>query len=135
MGVSADYPYLDTAYKLVDYEGRPVMKLSRNKVTEPGRKQVFRKHKPFGDVVGLFDEPAPAGREPLLEPLMTSGRRARNRSTIAESRRRFEQDLALLPEAACRIDSPEAPVARLTERLRQITAETKKGLAARVRSS
>jgi nicotinate phosphoribosyltransferase len=133
MGVSADYPYLDTAYKLVDYEGRPVMKLSRNKVTEPGRKQVFRKHKPFGDVVGLFDEPVPPGRESLLEPLMTNGRRARNRPTIADSRRRFEEDLALLPEPACRIDAPQAPAIRLTERLRQITAETKRGLVARVR--
>jgi len=133
MGVSADYPYLDTAYKLVDYAGRPVMKLSRNKVTEPGRKQVFRKHKPFGDVVGLFDEPVPPGREALLEPLMTHGRRARSRPSIADSRRRFQADLALLPEAACRIESPQAPPVRLTERLRQITAETKRGLAARVR--
>jgi nicotinate phosphoribosyltransferase len=29
VGVSADAPYLDTAYKLVAYDGRPVMKLSR----------------------------------------------------------------------------------------------------------
>ena len=133
MGVSADYPYLDTAYKLVDYAGRPVMKLSRDKVTEPGRKQVFRKHKPFGDVVGLFDEAVPPGREALLEPLMTNGRRARSRPTIAESRGRFEADLALLPEPACRIDAPQAPPVRLTERLRQVTAETKRGLTARAR--
>jgi nicotinate phosphoribosyltransferase len=135
MGVSADYPYLDTAYKLVDYAGRSVMKLSRNKVTEPGRKQVFRKHRPFGDVVGLFDEPAPPGREALLEPLMTNGRRAQGRPSIAESRRRFESDLKLLPETACRIESPQAPAVRLTEGLRQLTAATKRGLAERVRSS
>jgi nicotinate phosphoribosyltransferase len=64
---------------------------------------------------------------------MTNGRRARSRPTIAESRRHFEEDLALLPEPACRIDAPQAPAVRLTERLRQITAETKRGLAARVR--
>jgi nicotinate phosphoribosyltransferase len=133
MGVSADYPYLDTAYKLVDYAGRPVMKLSRDKVTEPGRKQVFRKHEPFGDVVGLFDEPAPSGREPLLEALMTNGRRTRPRPALAESRRCFEEDLAVLPEPALRINSPEAPPVRTTERLRQITTETKRALAARVR--
>jgi nicotinate phosphoribosyltransferase len=134
MGVSADYPYLDTAYKLVDYGGRPVMKLSRNKVTEPGRKQVFRKHKPFGDVVGLFDEPAPPGREPLLEPLMAGGRRTRPRPTLAESRRCFEEDLAALPEPACRINAPQAPAVKVTERLRQITNDTKQGLAARARA-
>ena len=42
MGVSADAPYLDSAYKLVEYDGRPILKLSAQKVTEPGRKQVFR---------------------------------------------------------------------------------------------
>jgi nicotinate phosphoribosyltransferase len=135
MGVSADYPYLDTAYKLVEYAGRPVMKLSRNKVTEPGRKQVFRKQKPFGDLVGLFDEPVPPGRQPLLEPLMTGGRRTRKRPTIAEIRRCFEEDLAVLPEPARRITSPQAPAVRSTERLRQITAETRKILVSRARPS
>ena len=42
MGVSADAPYLDSAYKLVAYAGRPVMKLSPGKVTQPGAKQVYR---------------------------------------------------------------------------------------------
>src|SRR5712691_7898085 len=63
MGVSADHPYLDTAYKLVCYQGRPVMKLSRGKVTAPGRKQVFRRSRPFGDLVGLHDEEVPLGCE------------------------------------------------------------------------
>ncbi|HYL08077.1 MAG TPA: nicotinate phosphoribosyltransferase, partial [Candidatus Udaeobacter sp.] len=54
MGVSADDPYLDTAYKLVCYAGRPVMKLAQGKVTAPGRKQVFRRRRPFGDLIGLF---------------------------------------------------------------------------------
>jgi nicotinate phosphoribosyltransferase len=36
VGVSADAPYLDTAYKLVAYGGRPVMKLSPGKITAPG---------------------------------------------------------------------------------------------------
>ena len=39
MGVSADAPYLDSAYKLVIYNGRPVMKLSAGKATQPGAKQ------------------------------------------------------------------------------------------------
>ena len=42
MGVSADAPYLDSAYKLVECEGRPVMKLSAGKVTLPRAKQVYR---------------------------------------------------------------------------------------------
>jgi nicotinate phosphoribosyltransferase len=41
MGTAADAPYLDTAYKLVEFAGRPVFKLSTGKATLPGRKQVF----------------------------------------------------------------------------------------------
>ena len=55
MGVSADAPFLDSAYKLVTYAGRPVMKLSPGKATAPGAKQVYRG--PDGDVVALRDEP------------------------------------------------------------------------------
>jgi nicotinate phosphoribosyltransferase len=131
MDVSADAPYLDMAYKLVEYAGRKVMKLSHGKVTAPGRKQVFRRQRPFGDVVGLFAEPSPAGRQPLLEPLMTHGRRAAPPPSIAASKRRFEADLALLPEGACKIRSPRAPAVRQTERLTRAMAETRARLTAR----
>src|SRR5438552_7073164 len=99
MGVSADHPYLDTAYKLVPYKGGPVMKLSRGKVSAPGRKQIFRRSKPFGDLVGLHDEKAPAGREGLLEPLMVGGARRGGRPPIGEARARFAADLERLPAA------------------------------------
>ena len=42
MGVSGDAPSLDSAYKLVAYDGRPVLKLSAGKMTMPGAKQVHR---------------------------------------------------------------------------------------------
>lgn len=66
MGVSADVPYRDSAYKMVDYGGRPVMKLSSAKVTAPGPKQVFRS--PGGaDVIAVVGERPPDGGAPLLE--------------------------------------------------------------------
>jgi nicotinate phosphoribosyltransferase len=132
MGVSADHPYLDTAYKLVDYAGRSVMKLSHGKVTAPGRKQVFRKARPFGDVLGLFDEPVPADREPLLQPVMQRGRRLHPRATIAESQKRFEADLALLPESACQIQSPKPPPVKTSDRLKQATDETRARVLAQI---
>ena len=45
MGVSADAPFVDSVYKLVDIDGRPVLKLSAGKATAPGRKQVWRGHR------------------------------------------------------------------------------------------
>jgi nicotinate phosphoribosyltransferase len=133
MGVSADHPYLDTAYKLVSYEGRPVMKLSSGKVTAPGRKQVFRRLKPFGDLVGLHDEEPPPGRERLLEPLMVEGVRSASASTPSEARARFAADLECLPAAALDVRSPRPPAVRPTPRLRELTAATRRSLVASLR--
>ena len=58
LGVSADVPYLDTAYKLVSYEGRPAAKLSPGKETYPGAKQVFRAGG-LVDYLGLAEESGP----------------------------------------------------------------------------
>lgn len=129
MGVSADHPYLDTAYKLVSYEGGPVMKLSRGKVTAPGRKQVFRRTRPFADLVGLYDEQVPAGTERLLEPMMIGGSRRGAREPIGETRARFKADLDRLPTGARSVSSPRPPVARSTAALRQLTQETRRRLA------
>jgi nicotinate phosphoribosyltransferase len=71
LGVSADAPFLDMAYKLVELDGRPVLKLSDAKATLPGRKQVWRQE--GLDVVALVDS-ARAGR-PLLVEAMRDGRR------------------------------------------------------------
>jgi nicotinate phosphoribosyltransferase len=130
MGVSADYPYLDSAYKLVRYQGRPVMKLSRNKITAPGRKQVFRRVRPFSDLLGLHEELLPPGRERLLEPLMTKGRRRSGCPPLSQSRALFEADLAALPPGARVLRSPKPPPVRSTEALRKLTAETMHRLVA-----
>ena len=129
MGVSADHPYLDTAYKLVSYAGRPVMKLSRGKMSAPGRKQVFRRSKPFGDLVGLHDERPPAGLEKVLEPVMLGGSRTGARASIDDIRARFKADLDHLPAGARAIQSPKPPAARFTDRLRQLTEKTRRRLA------
>jgi nicotinate phosphoribosyltransferase len=130
MGVSADYPYLDTAYKLVRYEDRPVMKLSRDKVTAPGRKQVFRRSRPFSDVIGLHEEPVPAGRKRVLEALMTKGKRKANRPPLPESLALFQTDLALLPQGARDVHAPKSPPVRSTEALRKLSSETRRQSAA-----
>ncbi len=107
---SADAPYLDCAYKLEEYEGRPRRKRSEGKATWPGRKQVFRRYRDdgamAGDVLALAD--AVAQGEPLLEPCMHSGRRIGATPALAEIRHRTAQQLARLP-APLRARRPAAP--------------------------
>jgi nicotinate phosphoribosyltransferase len=79
MDVSADAPYLDMAYKLVEYDGRPVRKSSAGKGTWAAQKQVYRRLESgrafAGDVIALREEPAPPGTvEILLRSMMERGR-------------------------------------------------------------
>jgi nicotinate phosphoribosyltransferase len=104
MGVSADAPYLDSAYKLVAYAGRPVMKLSPGKVTEPGAKQVYRG--PDGDVLALNGEPAPPGCKPLLASVMRDGRRLATAEPLALAQRRCAAELSWLPPSARALRNP-----------------------------
>ena len=109
VSVSADAPYTDMSYKLVSYAGQPVMKLSPGKVSPPGAKQVYRLRDAAGqfarDVVALDTENLPGG-EPLLETVMTDGRRTRPDPTLAEMRERFQQDFGPLPAPYRRLRQP-----------------------------
>lgn len=99
LAVSGDAPHLDLSYKLVEYEGRPRMKLSTGKVSIPGRKQVFRRMvdgKAAGDTLAGSGESHPG--EPLLEKVMACGRRTeRGRWTLDDARARCAHQLAALP--------------------------------------
>jgi nicotinate phosphoribosyltransferase len=126
LGVSADAPYVDTVYKLVEYAGRPVMKLSAAKTTAPGRKQVWRR--PVGehaDVLGLRDEDGPAGWTPLLEPAMAHGRRTRPDPDIPAIRERFRADLERVPAKARRLQHAERVTVERSAALRDLTAEAR----------
>jgi nicotinate phosphoribosyltransferase len=125
VGVCADAPYLDSAYKLVEYDGRPVMKLSSAKMTAPGRKQVFRRPG-YADLIALFDEQPPPDSVPLLESVMREGRRISKRTELDIARQRLFADLAALPPEARTIRAPTAPKAELSGRLASLTADVRR---------
>jgi nicotinate phosphoribosyltransferase len=101
VGVSADAPSLDSAYKLVQLGDRPVRKLSVGKATFPGAKQVWRDPAPQGfgphDVLALRDEAPVAGHTALLEPVMRGGRRLHGREGVLPPQERLRMELADLP--------------------------------------
>jgi nicotinate phosphoribosyltransferase len=89
LATSADAPTLGVVYKLVEIDGRPVVKLSPGKKTYPGVKQVFR----FADrdVVSLAsdcpcdEQPAP---RPLLRPVILGGELVEPLPGLEEARER-----------------------------------------------
>jgi nicotinate phosphoribosyltransferase len=132
MGVSEDAPSLESVYKLVAYDGRPVMKLQTGKATTPGPKQVFRG--PAGDVIGLRDEAPPPGAEPLLIPVMQGGRRVHEESLDA-ARERFESDLNLLPTTVFQIRNPARVAVGLSPAAEALTTSVHNKLIGRDHAS
>jgi len=103
LGVSYDAPALDIVYKMVQYGDRPVLKLSQEKQTLAGAKQCFRRRDGggqwVGDIIALRSEAVPVpDAEPLLEPVMESGRRVGEPDSLPAIRERARTQLASLPE-------------------------------------
>jgi nicotinate phosphoribosyltransferase len=111
LDTSADAPYLDCAYKLVEYAGQPRRKRSEGKATWPGRKQVYRIHAADGrldrDVLTL-ENAVPAGT-PLIQPFMQTGKRLAASEPLEESRRRAAAELARLPEYLKQLETAQNP--------------------------
>jgi nicotinate phosphoribosyltransferase len=106
MGTSSDAPWLDVNYKLSEITDKrgdflPTMKLSRDKVTYPGRKQVFRvkdgNNRFIKDIVALENEKIKG--IPLLKPVILGGKRVAGFELLDDIRKRGRSELAGLPLA------------------------------------
>jgi nicotinate phosphoribosyltransferase len=129
VGTAADAPFLDSAYKLVEYAGRPVTKLSAGKGYPPGPKQVWRRSG-AADVLARRDEHPPAGASPLLVPVVRGGRRVRAPSSLVDAAARCAAGVAALPPSARRIAAPVAPSCRLSPGLERLHHDVRRRLTA-----
>jgi nicotinate phosphoribosyltransferase len=127
LDVSSDLPYLDCAYKLQEYAGRPRRKRSPGKATWPGRKQVYRHYSPddgrmMGDVLTLVDDRQEG--DALLQPVMQGGRRLRpSPPLLSELRERTKAQLSLLPDALRQLrDAPAYPLT-ISHRLQSLVSQ------------
>lgn len=105
MGTSIDAPALDVIYKISEVtneEGKflPTMKLSKGKVTYPGRKQVFRIRDKRGrfvkDILGLEKEKIKGS--PLLKKVVNKGNIIYRYPSLDQIRGRVRDNLSRLPE-------------------------------------
>jgi nicotinate phosphoribosyltransferase len=118
MGTSADRPYLDVIYKLCETLGpnglfEPIMKLSKDKITLPGRKQVYR----FSDAEGKFEKDSivladeKVEGEPLLVKMMEKGKLTYTLPSLEQIRDNAAENLSKLPEEYKALtDAPVYPV-------------------------
>ncbi|ADY73063.1 nicotinate phosphoribosyltransferase [Desulfurobacterium thermolithotrophum DSM 11699] len=116
VGTSADVPYIDFVYKLVEFDKKPVMKTSKGKKMYPGRKQVFRQKN--GDVVGSFDEKLPG--EPLLEKIIENGNLVKELPSLNEIRDYFIYQFNKFPERIKNIHRKEEYPVTISQKLENL---------------
>jgi nicotinate phosphoribosyltransferase len=127
MSTSCDSPYVDVAYKLSGKVERgvfvPAMKLSKGKITLPGKKQIFRKRNSDGtylkDIIGLENENVNGW--PLLVKVMEKGRMSCNIPKLGEIRRVTLRNLHQLPDKYKKLTGAALYPVVLSPDLRKIT--------------
>jgi nicotinate phosphoribosyltransferase len=142
LGTSADAPHTDLVYKLVAFEGEPIMKLSTDKVDSPGSKQVYRRTDRDGmfngDVIGREGDPPPldgpssSPAEPLLGRVMRQGRRLRPDPDLDQLRTRLAEQFARLPTGLKGLGTTHSYKVTVSDELRLLAETTGQALRARL---
>jgi nicotinate phosphoribosyltransferase len=107
-------PTAGLVYKLVEVDGRPVVKRSERKATVGGRKTAVRRHKPSGtateEVVVPQGTPEPRPHDrPLQRPYVRGGEPV-DLPTLAESREHLRQCLISIPWEGLKLSAGEPTI-------------------------
>jgi len=129
LDTSADVPYLECAYKLMEYAGEPRLKKSSGKATYPGRKQVFRlvrNKRMMGDTIGLETERQDG--TPLIEKVMVGGKRLGQPEPLPELARRTAEQLQQMPPSLRRLTGTGSYPVAISDSLDRLKEETERRL-------
>jgi len=110
-------PTAQLVYKLVEVEGRPVVKRSENKATVGGRKTAVRRHKPTGTATEevVVSQGVPdwqAGDRLLQQEFFVGGTVAAGLPTLEQARERLRDALISIPWEGLKLSAgdPALPV-------------------------
>jgi nicotinate phosphoribosyltransferase len=126
---SSDDPTISGVYKLIEYNGIPKIKISKEKLTYPGIKQVFRSYDKNGffkdDILALENEKYPSDSEPLLIPIMQNGKLVYNFPKIDEIRQYYLKNIERLPEKYKELNENQLFKLKISDKLRNLTNSLK----------
>ena len=117
-------------YKLVEIDNIPTMKRSTDKMTYPGKKQIFRQFKDgqfTGDILGLATEGVG-----LLELVINQGTRIQADDCLATIRHRTDLSVASLPTALRDINYDKSTPVNISLALEQLTQSLKASQSSRL---
>nr|WP_203916656.1 nicotinate phosphoribosyltransferase [Rugosimonospora africana] len=115
--VGSGAPTANLVYKLVEVDGRAVVKRSEHKATVGGRKTAVRRHKPTGTateevVVSQGLPERQAGDQPLQRDFVTGGEQVDDIPALTQSRERLHDALISIPWEGLKLSAgdPAIPV-------------------------
>ena len=125
LATSRDDPTISGVYKLIEYNSIPKIKISEDKVTYPGIKQVYRFYDKDGlfkhDLLVLDNEPAPPNSKPLLEPILKGGKLISDLPELNEIQLFYRENIRELPETYKNLEKIQINSLKISEKLRKLT--------------
>lgn len=125
LATSRDDPTISGVYKLIEYNSIPKIKISEDKVTYPGIKQVYRFYDKDGlfkhDLLALDNEPAPPNSKPLLEPILKGGKLISDLPELNEIQLFYRENIRELPETYKNLEKIQINSLKISEKLRKLT--------------
>jgi nicotinate phosphoribosyltransferase len=135
LATSIDAPALGGVYKLVDVDSKEGLsfraKFSEEKMTYPGRKQVFRFRGSNGafreDIIGCEGESFPDA-QPLLRQVIQRGVRIETSPDLMQIQEHARREMENLPPACTRLQRPARYPVRFSDRLESLVRLVRKQL-------
>ena len=125
LATSRDDPTISGVYKLIEYNRIPKIKISEEKLTYPGKKQVYRvydKDNKFKeDILALVEEAAPPNSEALLIPIMRNGKLITKLPKIDEIQKFYLDNFKKLPDSYKKLEENHLFKLKISRKLKELT--------------
>ncbi|MFX1375725.1 MAG: nicotinate phosphoribosyltransferase [Promethearchaeota archaeon] len=132
LATSRDDPTISGVYKLIEYNNVPKIKISENKVTFPGIKQIYRFYDKNGlfkhDLLALDNELVLQHAIPLLKPIMKGGKLISKLPELDEIQMFYKENIKKLPENYKNLEKIQINSLKTSEKLNVLTNSLKKKL-------
>ncbi|TFG13396.1 MAG: nicotinate phosphoribosyltransferase [Promethearchaeota archaeon] len=129
LATSRDDPTVAAVYKLIEHNRIPKIKISEEKITYPGKKQVYRIYNNDGklkeDLLMLDDEPAPPNSEAVLIPIMKKGKLINQLPNLDEIHQYYNENIIKLPNEYKKLEENHVFNLKISEKLVKLTNSLK----------
>ncbi|MHA2473527.1 MAG: nicotinate phosphoribosyltransferase, partial [Promethearchaeota archaeon] len=125
LATSRDDPSISGVYKLIEYNTAPKIKISEEKITYPGIKQVFRLFDENGmfknDILGLDTEVTPDRAELVLKPIMKKAKIIIEMPELSEIQAFYNENIKKLPDIYKSLDPTQVLDLEISPKLEELT--------------